>query len=420
MLIAILAAGTRGDVQPAIALGRGLRARGYRVRLFVGAEFADWVASHGLEPAPASFTIRAMMGSRIGRAWAEEGNNPLRQVRLMKALIDNFPAGTDDAWTACQGADAIISSFTTDVYATSIAEKLRVPHLSAWLQPPFLPTRSGAATNNAPLPRRNSILNALFTRLFVQPALWQLYGDQDTRLRRDFLGLPPQQWPFLRAKLAWLPRILGYSPQVVPHPPDWPRTTHTTGYWFLDEGSTWSPSPDLERFLAAGGPPVYIGFGSMTAEDAPALTRLISGAVERAGVRAILHSGWAGLGAAGLPSTIFPLATAPHDWLFPQMAAVVHHGGAGTTAGLRAGVPTVTVPHLGDQPFWGRRVADLGVGPPPLPKNRLSVERLAVAIRTALDDRVVRERAAALGAAIRAEDGVSLAVRQVVRVLGDP
>ncbi len=146
MLIVILASGTRGDVQPAIALGRGLLARGYRVRLFAGAEFAAWIASHGLEVAPASFSIREMMESPLGRAWAEEGANPLRQLRLMKALIDRFPGGVDDAWRACAGAGAIISSFTTDLYASSITEKLGVPQLSAWLQPPFVPTREGTAT----------------------------------------------------------------------------------------------------------------------------------------------------------------------------------------------------------------------------------------------------------------------------------
>lgn len=421
MLIVILAAGTRGDVQPAIALGVGLRARGHRVRLFVGAEFGTWVASHGLEVATASFAIREMMQSPIGRAWAEEGTNPLRQVRLMKALIDAFPAATDDAWAACQGADAIIGSFTTDVYATSIAEKLGVPQLSAWLQPPFVPTREGTATNNAPLPGRRSVLNALFTRFAVEPVMWRLYGAQDARLRREILGLPPQGWSRVRSTLARTPKLLGYSRHVVPHPPDWPATLHTTGYWFLDEGRDWTPPPDLARFLAADSPPVYIGFGSMTAEDAPRLTRLIVEAVGRAGVRAVLHGGWAGLGSGELPPAIFPLDAAPHEWLFPRLAAVVHHGGAGTTAaGLRAGIPTVTVPHLGDQPFWGRRVAELGAGPRPIPKGRLTAERLAAAIRQAVDDPVMRQRAGALGAAIRAEDGIATAVTQIERVLGGP
>lgn len=419
MLIVILAVGTRGDVQPAIALGLGLRARGYHVRLFVGAEFGAWVTSYGLEVATASFTIREMMESRIGRAWAEEGTNPIRQLRLMRALIAAFPAGINDTWLACQGADVIISSFTSDLYATSIAEKLGVPHLSAWLQPPFVPTREGAATNNAPLPRRRSVINALFTRLFVEPALWQLYGEQDAHLRRDLLGLPPQNWSRARATLARTPRVLGFSRHVVPLPADWPATLHTTGYWFLDAEQEWTPPPELSAFLAAGATPICIGFGSMTTEDAQGLTRMIVAAVERVGVRAVLLGGWGRLGAIDLPVTILSLDAAPHGWLFPRMAAVVHHGGAGTTAeSLRAGVPTVVVPHLGDQPFWGRRVAELGAGPQPIPKGRLTAERLAVAIRRAMNDPTIRERAQVLGALIRAENGVAVAVEQIEQALG--
>ncbi len=419
MLIVILAVGTRGDVQPAIALGLGLWARGFRVRLFVGAEFGAWVASYGLEVATASFTIREMMESRIGRAWAEEGTNPIRQLRLMRVLIAAFPGGIDDAWLACQGADAIISSFTSDLYVTSIAEKLGVPQLSAWLQPPFVPTREGAATNNAPLPRRRSVINALFTRFVVEPVLWQLYGEQDARLRRDVLGLPPQNWSRARGTLARTPRVLGFSRHVVPHPADWPVTLHTTGYWFLDAEQDWTPPPELSVFLASGTAPICIGFGSMTTEDVQGLTRLIVAAVERVGVRAVLLGGWGQLGATELPATILPLDAAPHGWLFPRMAAVVHHGGAGTTAeSLRAGVPTVVVPHLGDQPFWGRRVAELGVGPKPILKGRLTVERLAAAIRQAVNEPTMRERAQALGALIHAEDGVAVAVERSEQALG--
>jgi UDP:flavonoid glycosyltransferase YjiC (YdhE family) len=337
----------------------------------------------------------------------------------MKGLIAAFPGGIDDAWRACQGADAIISSFTSDLYATSITEKLDVPQLSAWLQPPFVPTRDGAATNNAPLPRRHSVINALFTRFFVEPVQWQLYGEQDARLRRDVLGLPPQGWSRARATLARTPRVLGYSRHVVPHPADWPATLHTTGYWFLDAVQGWTPPLELTAFLTSGAPPICIGFGSMTTEDAQGLTRLIVAAVERAGGRAVLLGGWGRLGAAALPATIFSLDAAPHGWLFPRMAAVVHHGGAGTTAeGLRAGIPTVVVPHLGDQPFWGRRVAELGVGPKPIPKGRLTADRLVVAIRQAAADVTIRDRAQALGQQIRAEDGVALAVEQIERALG--
>jgi sterol 3beta-glucosyltransferase len=159
----------------------------------------------------------------------------------------------------------------------------------------------------------------------------------------------------------------------------------------------------------------------MTSRDPQALNRLIVGAVARAGCRAVLLGGWGELGGGALPPAVYPLDAAPHGWLFTRMAAVVHHGGAGTTAaGLRAGVPAVVVPHLGDQNFWGRRVAALGVGPEPIPKGRLTPDRLARAIRRAAHDPAMRERSTALGARIRAEDGVGAAVAVAERYLGSP
>ena len=137
-------------------------------------------------------------------------------------------------------------------------------------------------------------------------------------------------------------------------------------------------------------------------------------ALARVKQRGILQTGWGGLSNADLPDDVFAVDSIPHDWLFPQMAAVVHHGGSGTTAaGLRAGMPTVIIPFFADQPFWGARVFELGAGPAPIPKKRLTLERLADAIRAATSDEVIRGRASALGERIRAEDGV----RQAVEVL---
>jgi sterol 3beta-glucosyltransferase len=152
----------------------------------------------------------------------------------------------------------------------------------------------------------------------------------------------------------------------------------------------------------------------MASKDATRVTTLVVEVLQQAGQRGVLATGYGGLAAQNLPDTVYALDAAPHDWLFPQMAAVVHHGGAGTTAaGLRAGTPNVICPFFGDQPFWGGRVAALGVGPQPIPQRRLTPERLAQAIRTAVSDAALRRRAAALGATLRQEDGVSQAVEQV-------
>jgi UDP:flavonoid glycosyltransferase YjiC (YdhE family) len=159
---------------------------------------------------------------------------------------------------------------------------------------------------------------------------------------------------------------------------------------------------------------VFVGFGSMPISQPERTTGLVLEALKRAGQRVLLHAGWAGLGGGALPDDVFQIDYAPYDWLFPRMAAVVHHGGSGTTAfGLRAGVPTLIVPFLFDQSYWGRRVAALGVGPAPIPYKKLSVDGLAEGITRAVDDTAMRQRAASLGRKIRAEDGITQAIRIV-------
>jgi sterol 3beta-glucosyltransferase len=194
-------------------------------------------------------------------------------------------------------------------------------------------------------------------------------------------------------------------------PPDWDGRSVATGYWFLDRPDDWQPPHELVEFLERDAPPVYVGFGSMPSEDAVVKTRLILEALQLSGQRGVVATGWGGLSANDLPEYVHALETAPHNWLFPRMAAVVHHGGAGTTAaGLRAGVPTVICPFFGDQPFWGRRVASLGVGPQPIAQKGLSAEKLADALLTVIGNKTMKERAAALGATIRSEDGIGRAV----------
>lgn len=422
MQITIIAFGTRGDVQPTIALGQALVATGHRVRLLASAHFKPWIESHGLQAALSTVDVQAVMESEGGRDWVENGNNPFKQLRVMRQLLNKHGLRmAQEAWEACRDAEAILSQFTSMTYAVSIAEKLRCPHVCMMLQPALVATRAGAAMLNAPLPNRRSLINYWFGKLIIQPAGWTLYGDITNHFRQTVLGLPPQTRQQNIAALLATPFIHGYSPRVVPQPADWPAQYHTTGYWFLDEGDQWTPPADLRRFLEAGPPPIGIGFGSMTGHDNAAVTRLLIEAVHLSGQRAILLSGWAGLGEAELPDTILRLEAAPHDWLFPRLAAVVHHGGAGTTAAsLRAGVPTIIVPHMADQPFWGRRVHALGVGPPAIPRPHLTASKLAAAIRAATSDALMKQRATALGTAIGAEDGTRTALAWLEHYLRQP
>jgi UDP:flavonoid glycosyltransferase YjiC (YdhE family) len=203
---------------------------------------------------------------------------------------------------------------------------------------------------------------------------------------------------------------------VISKPSDW-HNTHVTGYWFLDAAPDWTPPSDLVDFLQAGSPPVYIGFGSMGNRNPEETADLVLQALAKTGQRAIMLSGWSGMRKENLPDSAYLIDSIPHSWLFPRVAAVVHHGGAGTTAaGLRAGVPTVIIPFFGDQGFWGQQVADLGVGTEPIPRKQLTAQRLAQAIQTAVTDQMMRQRAAALGAKIREEDGIASAVAVIQEI----
>lgn len=419
MKITIIAFGTQGDAQPAVALGKALQTNGHQVRILASANFKSWIEKHGLEAATATVDIQAMMSSEGGQEWSEKGSNPIQQIRIMSRLVNGFGFDmTLDAWKACQGAEAIISSFTSDVYAFSIAQKLGAKHLSMPLQPSLIPTYDGRVMINAPLPNRLSIFNYWAGKLIVQPTVWEWYGRITNRFRQEVLGYPPQSRQENQALFYKLLTLHGFSQHVVPRPADWPPHFHITGFWFWDEDEGWQPPIALQRFLEAGEPPVYIGFGSMTGRNAQATTELVVNAVQQTGKRAILLSGWAGLGNGRLPSTIFQLETAPHTWLFPHVSAVVHHGGAGTTAaGLRAGVPTVIVPHLGDQPFWGERVAALGVGPKPIPRPKLTARVLAQAIQSATTIPTIKQKAAELATKIREERGVETAVSLIEQYL---
>jgi UDP:flavonoid glycosyltransferase YjiC (YdhE family) len=179
------------------------------------------------------------------------------------------------------------------------------------------------------------------------------------------------------------------SPALIPKPPDWGSHINISGFSFLNQASNYKPPEDLLAFLKAGPPPVYIGFGSIVVDDPNKLTKMIFGAVKRARVRALVSKGWGGLGDGEVPEGVFLLGNVPHDWLFKYVSAVVHHGGAGTTAiGIAMGKPTVVVPFFGDQPFWGAMIHRAGAGPEPVPFKKMTEENLAEAITTALGPEV--------------------------------
>ncbi|GCL35098.1 glycosyl transferase family 28 [Sphaerospermopsis reniformis] len=234
------------------------------------------------------------------------------------------------------------------------------------------------------------------------------------QFREKTLQLTPlSNWQRLYGRLQKVnvPYLYGFSPVVVPKPSTWSERLHITGYWFLEHPANWTPPQDLQEFIAAGSPPVYIGFGSMTGRDPQQMTEIALTALKKTKQRGILVTGSGGIAATDLPETVFKIESVPHDWLFPRMAAIVHHGGAGTSAAaLRAGVPSIIIPFFGDQPFWGHCLWQLGVSPEPIPKPALTVDKLAQAITTAVNHTQMRQKAQFIGEQIRLENGVNQAV----------
>jgi UDP:flavonoid glycosyltransferase YjiC (YdhE family) len=246
----------------------------------------------------------------------------------------------------------------------------------------------------------------------VEMMTWQGLGDVINRFRSHVLELEPisLMWaPGLLHRLR-IPSTYCWSPALTPKPADWTEEITVSGFFFLNLESNYTPEPELAAYLAAGPPPVYIGFGSSVVEDPDGLTQTIFNAVRKSGVRAIVSKGWGGIGgdAAGVPEGVFMLGNCPHDWLFRQVSAVVHHGGAGTTAaGIMAGCPTVVVPFFGDQIFWGSMVAKAGAGPAPIPYKKLTADNLAEAIQFALQPQT-QAKARELGEKIKQEKGADV------------
>lgn len=411
MNITLIALGSRGDVQPYVALGLGLRRAGHTVRLASHDTFHALVTGAGLEFAPMRGNVQEVVNSPEMRAALASGNMLAINRVSARATQQGALLWAEDGLIAARDADLLMAGMGGMNVAQALSEKLRVPLVEAHVVP-FHPTR---AFPGAIFPPGTARLGGWANRLshvLTRQVMWQMFRAADTRARREVLGLSPA--PLLGPRpLRPLPTLHGISPAVLPRPADWDAAQHLTGYWFLPQ-EAWTPPPALEAFLNSGPPPVSIGFGSMTTPDPQATTRAVVAALARSGQRAVLLSGWGGLSAADVPDTVFVTDSVPHDWLFPRVAAAVHHGGAGTTAaGLAAGVPNVVVPFFGDQPFWGDRVQRLGVGPAPVPRRALNERTLADALTRAVTDAGMRDRAAALGARIRAEDGVARAAEVV-------
>ena len=417
MRITIFAAGSQGDIQPCLVLGRGLQQAGFDVLLAAPQNFADFVQGHGLRFHPLRGDVQQIMAGETGRKFMEKGGaNPIQSVLAMRKMLGPIAIQMmEDALEACRDADMFITLAVFAPLGKTIAEIRGIPLML--VEPtPVLPTRNFPAPGWLVQKDLGGALNR-FSGFAMLEVIWQWYRPFVNEFRERF-GLRKLNSSDFHHILVTTPLLSAYSPTVIPHPGDWSNNVHITGYWFLDACSDWQPSVELKSFLDEGEPPVYVGFESMSGSNPEHFARVVLEALVKSGHRGVIATGWGGMSVMNVSKDVFVLDSAPHAWLFPRMSAVVHHGGAGTTAeGLRAGVPAVIVPFTVDQPFWGNRVEALGAGTEPIPVKGLTTDKLAEAIERVTSDPMMRWKAESIGMLIRSEDGVGNAVEIVKKYL---
>lgn len=417
MRIVVGTVGTRGDVQPCLAIARGLRRAGFDAVLATHDDFEPMARRHGVPFRPVFGSFRALVESDLGREWLESSDSPSRYLKAFEALFGPlFRGWVDEAVRVSEDADAVVFYVMATGFHVAAARR-GIPAVGV----AFFPWVPSGDLENPMVPRLLTLLPSMRRWSWTLPhrMMWKPFLP-DHQAHRAELGLPRITQKSAPEHMfdQGLPHLHLFSDHVVPRPTDWKPWASVTGYCFLDESESFEPPADLTRFLESGPPPVYIGFGSMTGRDPQELARIAVEGARAAGQRVIVSTGWGGIGAIERADDVHVLSDAPHDWLFPRVAAVVHHGGAGTlAAGLRAGRPTVVCSFFGDQPFWGLRVQRLGVGPKPIARRQLTASALAERIRSAVTDEGIRARAAAIGEKIRRDDGVGRAVEAITRIV---
>jgi UDP:flavonoid glycosyltransferase YjiC (YdhE family) len=393
MRIVLAAEGTRGDVHPMLALGAALRAAGHDPVLCCPPDFADAAREHGIEHRPVGRPVRDYLTERAhvmqGRALGVLRETGDYGQRMLEAQFAGLPG-------AARGADLMVAA-GVEVAARSVAELCGIPYRYVVYCPSLLPSREYPP----------AFLPVGLPRWANRPVWWLLRTGFNLTVRgalngyRRALGLPPagDLWAHFLGERP----VLAADRALAPLPPD--VTLPVEQVPCLHTFDAREPLPaKLEHFLAAGPPPVYLGFGSMTDPDPRTTTAQLLDAIAASGHRALIGSGWAGLGEGPLPEGVMTVGSVPHASLFPRCAAVVHHGGAGTTTtAARAGVPQVVVPHLLDQFYWADRVTALGIGVTAGRRRGLATGALVDAIGAVVDNEIVEERAQELGARLHQE-----------------
>lgn len=422
MKILITTYGTLGDVQPYVALGKGLLQAGHQVILGTSERFRGFVQAHGLTFGHMDDGLLAIIDTDQGRSMLENTTNIIdvvkQNIKLGKQIKPLQIAQFRETWELAKRTkpDCLLYHPKTGA-APHIAEKLGIGCALVTPIPMLVPT------SEWPFPVLPGVkLGGWYNRLSytIISGLSGIFLGKYIRKFRNDIGLKPLKgFDLLKnGEGQDIPVLHIVSEAVLPRPSDWPASAYMTGYCFLDREEDWKPPSPLQDFLDAGPPPVYVGFGSMAGCNPQQLAGTVIEALQRAEVRGIVATGWGGLNPDALPDSILEIENVPHDWLFPRVSAVVHHGGAGTTAaGLRSGRPSVIVPFFGDQPFWGRHVHLLGAGTKPIPRKKLTTDQLTVSIKEAVSNPDLLIKAEEIGKRIRQEDGIDNAITVIEEIM---
>ncbi|KAK4270277.1 hypothetical protein QN277_023331 [Acacia crassicarpa] len=418
--IVILIVGTRGDVQPFVAIGKRLQDYGHRVRLATHSNFKEFVLTSGLEFYPLGGDPKILAGYMVkNKGFLPSGPSeiPIQRQQMKEIIFSLLPACKEpDLESGIPfKADAIIAN--PPAYGhTHVAEALKIP-VHIFFTMPWTPTSEFPH----PLSRVKQSAGYRLSYHIVDTLIWLGIRDLINDLRKKKLKLRPVTYLsglHSQGSDNDVPHAYIWSPHLVPKPKDWGPKIDVVGFCFLDLASNYKPPESLVKWLEEGDKPIYVGFGSLPVQEPEKMTQIIVEALEKTGQRGIINKGWGGLGNLAEPKeSIYLLDNCPHDWLFLHCKAVVHHGGAGTTAaGLKAACPTTIVPFFGDQPFWGDRVHAKGVGPEPIPIDEFSLPRLVGAINFMLDPKV-KDHAIELAKAMENEDGVEGSVKAFFKQL---
>jgi sterol 3beta-glucosyltransferase len=413
MRIAFVAFGTRGDVHPFVVLAKGFADAGHELA---------FITDEGAKPLVAPYGIPAhYLAGDYQERWSRPNRRrrysryPYGIVRAHAAPVaDLIASWAVEAAEAGQGSKLVVGTSASFGLGHAIAERIRAFPCVASVMPiaasRYVPP-SMLPWPRAPLPGRIKLLLAEAT----SRAVWLAMRDVANAARRA-LRLQEVSWPFGRHRPRMLdafPELYGFSPTLLTRPPDWPHNITITGTWQHRGEESWPPPPGLVAFLEAGPPPIYVGFGSMFESQPSQLWDIVARSIRELGLRAVIAKGWSAMAEARSSDDVFVVESVPHGWLFPRVAAVVHHGGSGTVgATLRAGKTSVVIPYIADQPFWGWALERLGVAPRMIPRNRLSKRALTAALARAMDGSMQR-RASDVGEIVRTEDGVRRAVEVI-------